>query len=104
MISTKRKGIISWPPFMNTVYGVYFVVIAFLVVELFRILLYANQMTSDVTKCIQNGVNHKMQNICANIKCTGLKIFRIDVLQELHIVDMMSPYQHTGYQTSTFPK
>ena len=82
------------------------VVIAFLVVELFRILLYANQMTSDVTRCIQNGVNHKMWNICANIKSTGLKIFRIDVLQELHIVivNMMSRYQHTRYQTSTFPK
>ena len=50
-------------------------------------------MTSDVTKCIQNDVNHKMWKICANIKSTGLKISRIDVLQELHIVivDMMSP-------------
>ena len=50
-------------------------------------------MTSDVINWIQNDVNHKMWNICANIKSTGLKNFRIDVLQELPIVivDMMSP-------------
>ena len=41
-----------------------------------------------------------------NTKSTGLKFFRVDVLQELHIVIllMVSPWQHTRYQTSTFPK
>ena len=30
--------------------------------------------------------NHKIWNICANTKSTGLKFYRVDVLQELHIV------------------
>ena len=39
-------------------------------------------------------------------KSTGLKFCRVDVVQELHIVIMvmMSPQQHTRYQTSTFLK
>ena len=36
--------------------GVYFIVIALLVAELFKILSYANEMTSDVTLCTQNNV------------------------------------------------
>ena len=45
-------------------------------------------------------------NICANNNSTGLKFFRVDVLQEPHILIMvmMSPKQHTCYQTSTFLK
>ena len=36
----------------------------------------------------------------------GLKFCKVDVLQKLHIVIlvMMSPQQHTRFQTSTFPK
>ena len=41
--------------------GVYFIVIALLVAELFKILIYANKMTCDVTGCTQSGV--KSQNI-----------------------------------------
>ena len=48
--------------------GVYFILIL-LVAELFKILVYANKRTCDVT---------------------GLKFCRVDVLSELHIV-MMSP-------------
>ena len=36
--------------------GVYFIVIAFLVAELFKILKYANYMTSDGTMWLQNDV------------------------------------------------
>ena len=36
--------------------GVYFIVIALLVAELFKILVYANEMTSDVTLWTQNNV------------------------------------------------
>ena len=48
--------------------------------------------------------NNKIWNFCA--KSTGLKFCRVDVLQELHIliIGMMSPWQHTRYQTSTFLK
>ena len=36
--------------------GVYFIVIALLVVQLFKILVYANKMTCDVTLWTQNDV------------------------------------------------
>ena len=36
--------------------GVYFIVIALLVAELFKILVYANEMTCDVTLWTQNDV------------------------------------------------
>ena len=42
--------------------GVYFIVIAILVAELFKILVYVNQMTSDVTLWTQNNVtSQKME-------------------------------------------
>ena len=42
--------------------GVYFIVIALLVVELFEILIYANWMTCDVTLLTQNDVkSQKME-------------------------------------------
>ena len=42
--------------------GVYFIVMALLVAELFKILVYANQMTSDVTLWTQNNVtSQKME-------------------------------------------
>ena len=42
--------------------GVYFIVIALLVAELFKILVYADQMTSDVTLWTQNNVtSQKME-------------------------------------------
>ena len=49
--------------------GVYFIVIAVLVVELFKILIYANSITCHII------------------------VYKVDVLQELHIVIavMMSP-------------
>ena len=36
--------------------GVYFIVIALLVPELFKILIYANKMTCDITGWTQSGV------------------------------------------------
>ena len=36
--------------------GDYFIVIALLVAELFKILVYANYMTCDITLCTQNVV------------------------------------------------
>ena len=55
--------------------GVYFIVIAFLCAEIFKILGYANWMTYDVTLWTQN------DGICANAKSTRLKFCRVDVLQ-----------------------
>ena len=44
--------------------GVYFIVIALLVVELFKILAYANKITSDVTLWTQNNVtSQKMESL-----------------------------------------
>ena len=31
--------------------------------------------------------NHKLRSTCANSKSTGLKLARVDVLQELHLYD-----------------
>ena len=43
-------------PFKVMKNGVYFIVIALLVVELFEILIYANEMTCDVTLLTRNDV------------------------------------------------
>ena len=45
--------------------GGYFIVIAFLFAELFKILVYANQMTCDVTLWTQNDVKQQnMEYLC----------------------------------------
>ena len=45
-------------------HGLYFIVIALLVVELFKILVYANKITSDVTLWTQNNVtSQKMESL-----------------------------------------
>ena len=72
--------------------GVYFILIAFFVAELFKILIM--QIRGLVTS--QDGhkmMKNKIWNICANAKSIGLKFCRVDVLHELHsvIVAMMSP-------------
>ena len=43
--------------------GVYFIVIALLVAELLKILIYANQITCDVTKGTQSGLKSQKKNI-----------------------------------------
>ena len=43
-------------PFKAMKNGIYFIAIAFLVAELFKILIYANQMTCVVTMWTQNDV------------------------------------------------
>ena len=71
--------------------GVYFIVIAFLFAELFKILGYANYMTCDVALWTQNDVKqHTIWNICASTKFSGLKFCRVDVLQELHILTIVT--------------
>ena len=65
--------------------GVYFIVIAFLVAKLFKILFYANQRTCDVTGLTQNDVKSQIWNAFANTQSTGLKFCRVDVMRELHI-------------------
>ena len=45
--------------------GVYLIVIAFLVAELFKILVYANSRTCDVTRWTQNEVkSQNMKYLC----------------------------------------
>ena len=50
--------------------GVYFIVIAFLFAELFKILVYANWITSDVTLWTQNKWGYRMVNprLCETIR------------------------------------
>ena len=73
--------------------GVYFILIALLVAELFKILIYANKMSVTSEKGHKVVRNHKKLNICANTKSTGLKFCRVDVLPQLHILIavMISP-------------
>ena len=54
--------------------GVYFIVIAFLVAELFKILIYANYMTGDVTMWTQSGVlSHKKNKSLSRLFLKELK-------------------------------
>ena len=73
--------------------GVYFALIALLVAELFKILIYANSICVTSQKEHKVVQNHKKLNICANTLSRGLKLCKVDVLQQLHIliVVMMSP-------------
>ena len=61
----------------------------------------------DVTLWNQNDVKKQnMEILSANTELIGFKFCRVDVLQELHIliIVMLSPQQHSHYQTSTFLK
>ena len=64
--------------------GVYFTVIALLVAELFKILIYANYICVTSQKVHKVVRNHKKINICANTKSTGLKFCKVNVLQQLY--------------------
>ena len=45
--------------------GIYFIVIAFLVAELFKVFIYANQMTCDVSMWTQNDIKQQnMEYLC----------------------------------------
>ena len=76
--------------------------------ELHLIIIWFMQIRRLVTSQYAHKMmqNHKMRRTCANGKFSGLKLARVDVRQKLHlmIVVMMSPWQHTHYQTSTFLK
>ena len=63
--------------------GVYFILIALLVAELFKISV-TSQKGHKVVR------NYKKLNICANTKSRGLKFCRVDVLQQLHILIVVS--------------
>ena len=78
---------------------VYFTVIALLVAELSKVLIYANQICVTSQKVHKVVRNHKKLNICANTKSKGFKFCKVGVLQQLLIliVVMMSPWQHTRY-------
>ena len=66
--------------------GVYFILIALLVAELFKILIYGNLISVTSQKGHKVVRNYKKLNICANTKSRGLKFCRVDVLQQLHIL------------------
>ena len=68
--------------------GIYFIVIAFWVGKSFKIWIYANWRSCDLTTWTQNYVkSQNMHYLCQYY------VYRVDVLQELHIVIvvMMSP-------------
>ena len=74
--------------------GVYFIVIALLVAELFKILIYANQMTCDViffwTQSDEK--SQKKWNMSHNFFCIELKLE----------VSGVSPSSHVGLNPTTF--
>ena len=77
--------------------GVYFIVIAVLVAELFKILIYANQMTCDVTTWTQSGVqSQKSRTFCIELKlCTAAIL-----ITKLHDMSTVTyPWQHNGLHT-----
>ena len=60
--------------------GVYFIVVAFLVAKLFKILIYANKRTCDVTRWTQNDVKSQKWNISEDFFCIELKLFKVVIL------------------------
>ena len=56
--------------------GIYFIAIAFLVAELFKILVYANKTTCGVTRWTQNeGKSQNLEYLCKYYIC------RVEILQ-----------------------
>ena len=82
--------------------GVYFIVIALLVAELFKILIYANLMTCDVILWSKSGVkkNHKKFNISHNFFCVELKLSTVvTLITKFHDMSTVTfPWQHDGLQ------
>ena len=84
--------------------GVYFIVIALLIAELFKILIYANYMTCDVTtgKVVRN---HKKLNISRNFFCIELKLSAVvTLITKFHMSTVIFPWQHNGSRPSPFKR
>ena len=87
--------------------GIYFIVIALLVVELFKILIYANEMTSDVTLWTQNDIKiTKKWNISEDFFCIELKLCTVvTLITKFHDMSTVTfPWQHNGLQALSIQK
>ena len=84
--------------------GVYFIVIALLVAELFKILIYANQIS--VTSQQEHKVvqNHKKLNISHNFFCMELKLSTVvTLLTKFHEMSFVTfPCNRMGPRPSPF--
>ena len=86
---------------------VYFIRIALLVAKLFKILIYANQITCDVTLWTQNDVkSQKNWNISEDYFFTELKLCAVVTLTtKCHDVSTVTfPWQHNGLQAFSIQK
>ena len=84
--------------------GVYFIVIALFIAELFKILIYANYMTCDVTtgKVVRN---HKKLNISRNFFCIELKLSAVvTLITKFHMSTVIFPWQDNGSRPSPFKR
>ena len=80
--------------------GVYFIVISLLVAELFKILIYANYMTCDVTTGTKWCEITKKLNISHDFFCIELKLSTVVTLitKFLDMCTVTFPWQHNGLQ------
>ena len=80
--------------------GVYFIVKALLVVELFEILIYGNKMTCDVTLLTRIDVQSQKWNISEGIFSIELKLCAVvTFITKFHNMPTVTfPWKHNGLQ------
>ena len=86
---------------------IYFIVIVLLVAELFKILVYANKITCNVTLWTQNDVkSQKKWNIFEDFFCIELKLCTVVTLSTKFrdISTVTFPWQHNGLQALSIQK
>ena len=87
--------------------GVYFIRIALLVAELFKIFIYANKITCDVTLWTQNDVKSQTKwNISEDFFCIELKLCAVVIsTTKFHDISTVTfPWQHNGLQAFSIQK
>ena len=89
-------------PFKMTDGGVFLFAISSLVLEIFTIFYYANEITDDVTNCSNMVLRHKMSNISANNGLMHLNLGNNNVLKAIHhmVHILMLLWQHSLFQFS----
>ena len=86
--------------------GLYFIVIALLVAELFKILSYANEMSVTSQKGHKVVQNHKKLNLSLDFFCMELKLSTVlTLLTKFHDMSTVTfPWQHNGLQAHSIQK
>ena len=77
-----------------------------LVAELFKILVYANEMTCDVALWTQNDVKRQKRKISEDFFCIELKLCTVVALTtKFHNISTVTfPWQHNGLQALSIQK